>query len=49
MEEISADDVDNPIEIMMNTITSKVDDEEMCQLVKNLTYEIYQSAMDNLQ
>jgi hypothetical protein len=26
-----------------------VDDEEMCQLVKNLTYEIYQSAMDNLQ
>ena len=49
MEEISADDVDNPIEIMMNTITLKVDDEEMCQLVKNLTYEIYQSAMDNLQ
>lgn len=49
IEEISADDVDNPIEIMMNTITSKVDDEEMCQLVKNLTYEIYQSAMDNLQ
>jgi hypothetical protein len=48
MEEISADDVDNPIEIMMNTITSKVDDEEMCQLVKNLTYEIYQSAMDSI-
>ena len=49
MEEISADDVDNPIEIMMNTITSKVEDEELCQLVKNLTYEIYQSAMDSLQ
>ena len=48
MEEISADDVDNPIEIMMNTISSKVEDEELCQLVKNLTYEIYQSAMDSI-
>ena len=46
MEEISADDVDNPIEIMMNTIDSKVEDETLCQLVKSLTYEIYQSAMD---
>ena len=49
MEEISADDVDNPIEIMMNTIESKVTDEDLCQLVKSLTYEIYQSAMDSAQ
>jgi hypothetical protein len=49
MEEISADDIDNPIEIMMNTIDSKVEDESLCQLVKELTYEIYQSAMDSLQ
>ena len=49
MEEISADDVDNPIEIMMNTIESKVTDEDLCQLVKTLTYEIYQSAMDSAQ
>lgn len=49
MEEISADDIDNPIEIMMNTIDSKVEDENLCQLVKELTYEIYQSAMDSLQ
>lgn len=49
MEEISADDVDNPIEIMMNTIESKVTDDNLCQLVKTLTYEIYQSAMDSVQ
>ena len=49
MEEISADDIDNPIQIMMNTIDSKVEDESLCQLVKTLTNEIYQSAMDSLQ
>jgi hypothetical protein len=26
-----------------------VEDETLCQLVKSLTYEIYQSAMDSLQ
>lgn len=49
MEEISADDVDNPIEIMINTIDTTVSDKDLCQLVKNLTYEIYQMAMDSVQ
>lgn len=49
VEEISMNDVDNPIEIMMNTIDSIVTDKSLCQTVKNLTHEIYQTAMDNLQ
>lgn len=48
IEEISKGDIDNPIEVMMNTITSKVEDEEMCNLVKNLTYEIYKTALDTI-
>ena len=49
MEEISSEDVDNPIEIMINTIDTTVQDKQLCQLVKNLTYEIYQAAMDNVE
>lgn len=49
-EEISSDDIDNPIEIMMNTIEAKIGaDEEFCLLVKSITNEIYQLALDSIQ